>query len=144
MDLPLLVRVAMDPSAAPGTRLLAVTVCKAHAQNLEKDLGRLEANLEKAFPKIDPKERTKVKAEKSGKGGKTPVECAEHISEVSQSVVRSIHQFIFPEQHTVTLNELRQPSLLENLKSLEKMVMDFQKALLRLSPGKKLIAGESK
>jgi hypothetical protein len=144
MDLPLLVRVAMDPSVASGTRLLAVTVCKAHAQNLEKDLSRLDAYLEKAFPKIDINERSKVKAEKPGKAGKTPVECAEHISEASQSAVRSIYQFIFPEQHTVTVKELRQPSLLENLKSLEKMVLDFQKALLRLTPRTTPVAGQSK
>jgi hypothetical protein len=138
MDLPLLIRVALDPSAASETRLLAVTICTAHAQNLEKSLIKLETDLRQALPKVDKKERSS-KTEKTGKAEKTLMESAEQISEAAQTVVQHIHQFLYPEQHSVTLDELRRPSLLDNLRALEKMVMDFQKALLSVH-----VAGKSK
>jgi hypothetical protein len=131
MDLPLLIHAALDPSAASETRLLAVAVCKAHAQNLEKDLNRLETSLRQAFPLVDKKGRSS-RVEKPRKAGKSLEESTEQISEAVQNIVQRIHQFIYPEQHTVTLDELRQPSLLENLGSLAKRVTDFQKALLNV------------
>jgi hypothetical protein len=143
MDLPLLVRVALDPSAASGTRSMAAAVCKSHAQNMGKDLGKLETNLKQAFPQGDKKERSS-KAEKPGKSGETPAESAEHISEAAQNIARHIHRFIYPDQHTVTLEELRQPSLLEDLGSLKRMVFDFQRALSGLPSGKAPVARKNK
>jgi hypothetical protein len=143
LDLPLLVRVASDPSMAPGARSLAVAVCKTHAQNLGKDLGKLEKNLKIAIPQGDKKERSS-KVEKSGKADKKLEESAEQISESAQNIVGHIHRFIYPEQHTVTVDELLQPSLLEDLGSLKKMVLDFQKALQGLPSGKTPIARKNK
>jgi hypothetical protein len=128
MDLPLLARVALEPSTAPGTRSLAVAVCKVHAQNMGKDLGKLETNLKMAIPQADKKERSS-KSEKPGKAEKPSVESAERISDAAQNIIRHIHRFIYSEQHTVTVEELRQPSLLEDLRSLKRMVLDFQNAL---------------
>jgi hypothetical protein len=143
MDLPLLVRVALDSSTASGTRSMAVAVCKAHAKNIGKDLSKLELNLKQAFPQGDKKERSS-KVEKPGKAGKTPAESAEQISEAAQSIARHVHRFIFPDQHTVTLEELRQPSLLENLRSLKRMVSDFQKVLPSIPSAKPPVAFKNK
>jgi hypothetical protein len=143
LDLPPLVRVALDPSMASETRSMAIVVCKAHAQNMGKDLGKLEKYLKMAIPHADKKERSS-KAEKLSKPIKTPVEGAEQISEDAQSIVRYIHQFIYPEQHTVKWNELLQPSLLENLASLKMMVLDFQKALPILPSGKAPVVRKNK
>jgi hypothetical protein len=135
-DLPLLVRVALDPLMASGIRSMAAAVCKSHAQNMEKDLGKLEKNLKQAFPQGDNKKGRSSRVELPGKAGITPAERSEHIAEAAQDIVRQVHRFIYPDQHTVTLEELRQPSLLENLGSLERMVSDFQRALPGLSSGK--------
>jgi hypothetical protein len=139
IDLPLLIRVASDPSTASGTRSMAAAICKSHAQNMGKDLAKLEKNLKQAFPQGD-KIRRSSKAEQPGKAEKTPAESAEQISKAAQELVRHIHRFIYPDQHTVTLEELRQPSILENLGSLERMVWDFQKALPSLPSGKAPVA----
>jgi hypothetical protein len=142
MDLPLLARVAWDPSTASGTRSMAAAVCKAHAQNMVKDLGKLETNLKQAFAQGDKKERSS-KVENPGKAVKSPAESVEQISEAAQNIVRHIHRFIYPDQHTVTLAELRQPSLLENLGSLRRMLLDFQKTL-SLPSGKAPVARKNK
>jgi hypothetical protein len=143
MDLPLLVRVALDPSMASGTRSMAASACKAHAQNMGKDLGKLETNLKQAFPAVDKKERYS-KVEKPDKAGKTPAESAGQMTDAAQNIFRQIHRFIYPEQHTVTLEELRQPSLLENLRLLKRMVSDFQKNLPNPPSGKAPVSRKSK
>jgi hypothetical protein len=135
MDLPLLVRVASDPATAPGTRSMAIAACNAHAQNLGKNLSKLETNLKLALPRSDNKKRSS-KAGKPGKVVINPAESAEQISEAAQKIVRNINKFIYPEQHAVTVSELFQPSLLEDLRSLKAMVLDFPKALPSASAGK--------
>jgi hypothetical protein len=120
---------------------LAVSACKAHAQNMGKILGKLEKNLKLAFPQAGKKERPS-KVEKTGKTGITLKANAEHISETSYNVVLNIRQFMYPSQHSVTLEELRRPSLLEDLSRLKRMVMDFQKALPNL-PSRKAPAGRN-
>jgi hypothetical protein len=143
MDLPMLARLAFDDAGAPAMRSLALAVCKAHALSMGKDLSKLETNLKQAFPKGDKIERTS-KPEKPGKTKSTPVESADQISEDAQNIVHRINKFIYPENHAVGLDELRQPSLLEALSTVEKKVQDFQRALPIPPIGKMLANGKSR
>lgn len=131
MDLPALVRVASDLPPTAELKLQADAVCMGHAQNLGKALGRLRANLSQAIPKPEKKGRPAPRSEKSGKAGKTPVDSAEQISIAAQDVAGRVHRFIYPEQYTVDLEELREPGLLETVKMLEGMVLDFKKELAK-------------
>jgi hypothetical protein len=142
MELPLLAGTAFDSTATPGTRAQAVNICKAHAKQLGKNISKLKANLKQALPRLAEKERL-PKPEKSDKGVGNPIESAEQISEVSQNIAQRVYRFLYPEQHTVNLSELRQPSLLVDLSSLERTILDFQKELPNLPQGKKLSADKS-
>ena len=48
-----------------------------------------------------------------------------------KSIARRVHRFIYPEYYTVELEELRNPSLLESLRTLQRMVLEFQEALAK-------------
>jgi hypothetical protein len=126
MDLPLLVQVASDPSMTSEARSLAGNICKAHAKNMGKIVGKLEKKLKQAMPPGDQKIRS-ANVEKPGKEEGSPAESAEHISVTARNIARRIYQFIYPVQHIVSIRELRQPSLLESLRSLKNMEQDFQK-----------------
>jgi hypothetical protein len=60
------------------------------------------------------------------------VESATLISSAAEKLARRIFNFIYPEQYTVDLDELRQSSLLESLRELKTMNADLQKALAHL------------
>jgi hypothetical protein len=127
-DLPVLARMALDPSAVSELRPLAAAACMEHAQGLGKYLGRVEANLVSAFPKS---KRELSGPEKPGTVWGTPVDGALQIAAAAQNVAQRVYRFIHPEQYTVGLDELRQPSLLQALRALEGMDSDFQKALTK-------------
>ena len=127
-DLPALTRVALDPGMPRAFRLRASAVCRAHAQNMERIIGKLNANLEPAFPHSSKQERGAGPQKPEVPQGST-VERADQIAEYAQSVALRVYQFIHPEHYTVGLDELRQPSLLESLRTLQKMDSEFQRAL---------------
>lgn len=128
--LPLLTRVSVDQSLAHGVRTRANAAGKAHTREMERIAGRLNASLEPAFPHLGRRDPA-IQPEQSESVEKTIVEYADHISDFAQTVCLRVYQFIHPEQFTVGLTELRQPSLLESLKSLQKMGSEFEKALAK-------------
>ncbi len=129
-DLPALTRVALDAGMPPAFRHQASAVCRAHAQNMEKLIGKLNASLEPAFPRSGRQERS-VQPKIPGNPQGSAVERADNLSDYAQSVALRVYQFIHPEHYTVGLDELRQPSLLESLRTLQKMDMEFQKTLAK-------------
>jgi hypothetical protein len=128
--LPLLTRVSVDQSLAHGVRTRANAAGKAHAHEMERIAGRLNASLEPALPYSGRRDRA-VQTEKSDPADIGIVERADRISDFAQTVCLRVNQFIHPEQYTVGLNELREPSLLASLKSLQQMGSEFQKALAK-------------
>ncbi len=129
-DLPALTRVSLDSTLLPGIRSQAAAACLAHTQNLDKYIVKQIKNLEPAFP-------SSKKKESSGKPDKsavpdTPVDRADRLSELAAGTARRVHEFIYPEHYSVGLDELRQPALLESLKSLRKANSDFQSSLSKV------------
>jgi hypothetical protein len=127
-DLPALTRVALDPERAPVVRAQAYAVCLAHAEGLERFAGKLESNLEEAFPSPRKKEQV-IQPEKSGVTLKTPVDRADYLSEFAQETAKRVYQFIYPEHYAIGLDELRRPSQLDSLKTLQIVVLEFEKEL---------------
>ena len=127
-DLPALVHVVMDTSIARELRLTAAAIAGAHAKNLDKYVEKLDGNLKHALPESASETRRSSHPPKPA-AAKAPVEAALNISAAAQTAARRIHHFIYPEQHSVDLDELRQSSLLESLKELRSMSADFQKAM---------------
>jgi len=102
---------------------------------------KLHTSLEPAFPYSGRRDRA-AKPEKNGPAEQTIVEHADHISTFAQTVCLRVYQFIHPEQYTVGLKELRHPSLLESLKSLQEWARDFKSAgKNKVNPGRDSLAG---
>jgi len=130
-DLVALMRVAHDPEGFSDLKPKAIAVAQAHAQNMEKILRKLKASLEQAFPSADRKKRTSSRPAKPVIPAHDALEKAVRISSAAQSISQRVYNFIFPENHTVKLDELRNPSLLESLSVLREMTSDFEKSLGR-------------
>jgi hypothetical protein len=130
-DLSALVRFALDPAVAPELKSKSIRICTVHAQNLEKHIGKLAKDLALAFPKPSKGDRSSSPRDTSNIAGKTLMDSAEQISASTRIVARRVHQFIHPEGYTIGLDELRHPGLLESLKTLRGMVLDFQRAMAK-------------
>jgi hypothetical protein len=128
-DLPELISIALDPVGAPGLRAHAQAVCIEHAKNLNKTLRKLRKNMVFAHPKDVEGIPSAPGMEKAETAEGDLPERAERIFAAAQSLGRNVYRFIYPEQHTVDLDELRQSSLIESLRKLEGMVRDFQEKL---------------
>ena len=128
-DLPALVRLALNPAADPGIALKSAKICTAHAQNLEKQIGKLISTLALAFPKSSRRTQPSAPEASIKIQGKTPVDSAEQISAGARLVAQRVHRFVHPEAYIVGLDELRNPSLLESLRELKAMVSDLQKSI---------------
>jgi hypothetical protein len=135
VDLEALTRVAYDPDQSHDIQSKAIAVCAKHAQGLEKQIAKLTASLELAFPSSERKRRTAIRDAPAISEIRGPAEEVSHISISVQSVGRRVHQFIYPEEYTVELEDLRHPSLLQSLDSLRELVSDFEKSLGK--PGRK-------
>jgi hypothetical protein len=128
-DLPALARVAADHDVATALKQKATAACWMHSQGLIKYVDKLNANLTPAIPKPKKRKHVSSPSEYGSETGKTVVDKAEQISATAQNVARRVHNFIHPENFTVDLDELRQPSLLESLKEMRGMLVGFQKGL---------------
>jgi len=129
-DLPVLARAALDPGMAPALRMQAKTVCLAHLQYLGRAIGKLNGNLEAAFPRPPKKERP-AQPESPALSLKKPVDCADHISDLAQDAAKRVYQFIYPDpdHYSVSLDELRRPGLLDSFKTLQKADQECQTAI---------------
>lgn len=130
-DLPALVQVALDVSLAPDLRSRAGAVGRNHLQNMNRYIEKIEKNLSAAIPGSERTMRTPGSSDKHT-AAKASVESATLISSAAEKLARRIFNFIYPEQYTVDLDELRQSSLLESLRELKTMNADLQKALAHL------------
>jgi len=136
MDMPELISVALNSASALDTREHAQTVCMEHAGNLQKTLNKLRRNLIFAHPKgIEPISQSSG-TEKAEISREDLRECAARISETAQNIGQRVYRFIYPEKHTVDLEDLRRPGLLESLGELERIAQGFQAKLESFHPGK--------
>jgi hypothetical protein len=127
-DLPGLTRVALDPALAPDLRARANAVCMMHAQNLDRYIAKLNSSLEPALPRSHDKAWL-TQPDKPVADLKTPINRADYLSDSAQRAARRIYLFLYPENYSVGLDELRHSSLLESLKILRTTDSDYQKSL---------------
>jgi hypothetical protein len=132
LDLFALARMALDSDIPSDLRSKALAICLAHARNLEKTIGKLSSELAQAIPGSAKWEGGSVQpaADLYIENRLLP-EKAEEIYTYTQNIARRVHRFIYPEYYTIELEELRYPSLLESLRTLQRMVLKFQAALAK-------------
>jgi hypothetical protein len=132
LDLFALVRMALDSGIPSDIRSKALAIGLAHARDLEKNIGKLSSGLAQAIPGSAKWESGSVRPEADLHiENKLLPEKAEQIYTYAQSIARRVHRFIYPEYYTIELEELRYPSLLESLRTLQRMVLKFQQALAK-------------
>ncbi len=134
-DLPDLAEAAFGSSAEPALGPRAAATCLAHAQGVEKQAERLTDNLRRALPKAGKRSRASELPPSTHRSA-PPVENAIQLANGTRSVARRIYSFIHPQNHTVGLVDLREPSLLESLRTLRKMAADFQRSASRAGDAK--------
>ena len=132
LDLFALARMALDSGIPSDIRSKALAICLAHAKNLEKNIGKLVSGLAQAIPGSAKWESGSAQqAAGPHTENKFLAEEAERIYAYTQVIARRVHRFIYPEYYTIELEELRNPSLLESLRTLQCMVLEFQAALAK-------------
>jgi len=131
LDIFSLARLAADPDITPDVRSKAIAIGLAHAKNLEKSVEKLGSDLEQAIPKPPKREGGAIPPPSPKTPGKPMLEEAEQLYRNTQSIARRIHGFVYPEYYTVELQELRKPSLLESIRTLQQMVLEFQNTLAK-------------
>jgi len=125
-DLPGLAEAALDLSAVQDTRLRAKAICLLHAEAIDKYAEKLIRNMLIALPKASKKSKASPGSEADKKEKPSIRERAAAISRASQSVARRIFLFINPQDFGVPLSDLRDPDLLDSLKSLRNMLVAFK------------------
>jgi hypothetical protein len=125
-DLPGLAEVATNPAILPELRSKAAQISKAHAKNMQKELGKLEKSLKYAFPR-SREEKDPSSGQPAGNAGSTYTDMAEQIAGEAEELAFRVNNFLYPKKYTVDLDELRRPGLLKATSRLERMVAEFQK-----------------
>jgi hypothetical protein len=131
LDLLILGRAVVDADIPPDIRSKAIAISSDHAKSLEKNIGKLASALTQAIPRPAKGENKAAPPDKPDTVNKPLLEEAAQIYQSTQSVARRIHCFIYPEYYTVELEELRKPIFIESLRTLQRMVLDFQKTLAK-------------
>jgi hypothetical protein len=132
-DISTLYNMAVDPQISPDLRSLAIDVCKMHVKNLARYLVTMNFHLIHAFPNAGKNPTDSSHSEKLSAGAETPADRAMQISADVQIIVLQVRRFIYPKKFDVNLDELRQPGIIESIKTLQKNISEFQKSLEKLN-----------
>ncbi|MDR1726975.1 MAG: hypothetical protein LBT74_03455 [Acidobacteriota bacterium] len=135
-DLCELVQTALEPAFDAALRRRAALVCRGHAKDLAKSVEDLRKDLSYAFPK--PKEG----GGKPSGGGASPRPSSppEYVAKTAGIAVKArelssrVYSFVYPTEHTVSLDELRRPGLVDALEAFEAEARDFAKGIATFSP----------
>jgi hypothetical protein len=127
-DLQDLSTVGFDPSYGADDNARARTLCMTHAAGVDECASKLDQNLRRAFP--DPARRTKPQAKgRASFSSASAPEIAARIAREAETVAQRVYRFIYPDQFTVGIADLRDPGLLESLAALRRMAAAYQQKL---------------
>jgi hypothetical protein len=107
-DLPALGEAAFGPDAPADTRTRARAVWLDHAREVGKDASPVQPQYAPAEAAHSPYDRVML------------------ISNQAVDLAQRVVRFLYPQTHTVNLADLRESSLLDALKALQKTVADFE------------------
>ncbi len=126
IDLPSLADAAYGNDIIPDLRNRAREVCSDHAREVGKCAARLAESLDHALPRGTGNTPSAQPAKESHPAPASPPEGALKVSQQAQALGRRILLFLYPQAHTVTLDDLREPNLIDSLKALQQMASDFE------------------
>jgi hypothetical protein len=125
-DLPALAGAAFGADTSPDTVNRARAVCSQHAREAGRCAARLADNLGHALPRGDQR-ATGVRPQKEVRlSSHLATENASLVSRQALELERRVMLFFYPEAHTVSLQDLRAPGLIDALKAFQRTVSDFE------------------
>jgi hypothetical protein len=125
-DLPALASAGYGDDLMPEIRNRARAVCLEHAREVGKCAARLAESLSRALPQGAKKAATAPNAPRAQSAAASPYDHALLVAGQAQETGSRIMRFLYPQAHTVTLADLRHPSLIDELRALQKAVSDFE------------------
>ena len=120
-DLPALTHLASDPTLDSDLRLLAFKTCRSQVRGMEKQIDKLNKNLNQMLPKGKNMQELRSEDMPGINEEALPLEIALKISEKAEAIARQVYSFIYPDNHSVDLKELRNPGILTALMMLQEL-----------------------
>jgi hypothetical protein len=124
-NLPALARVAFDPEETPALSLRALAVCREHTQRLQTYEKKLKDNLSLALPSTLRTGRKTTPIEQTTITRATAFDFAVLLARKIQDLSNSVYGFIYPDNQTVTLADLRDPPLIQSLETIQRDTAEF-------------------
>lgn len=129
-----LTRMGTDRALDPKLESLAARISMDHCRDMEKLAEKLQKSLERALPgdartidadsaRPDPDETCSIR------------DLADRIYESSREIFQGVRSFLYPEHHTVQLEELRRPGILVSLEELRELQKEYLKRMSQDSDG---------
>jgi hypothetical protein len=133
-ELPALVSFGFGRGASPGLKSRVTAICLKHAQEIERDASRLEDNLKQALPSESRRQRGDSEDSTDGGGTLSLLAAAQRVADAADAAARRVYRFIYPQLHTVAVTDLKEPPLLNGLRTLRRLTSEFQEAIRRQRP----------
>ena len=139
VDMPELIRTAQESAFGIPLRRRAREVCRDHVKDLVKSVERLRKDLARAFPRASINKSSEPGKKKASSVSSSPsslsafIEGAETIAASALELSSRVHRFIYPTEHTVSLDDLRQPGLTASLEVFEAEIRRFERELAYFS-----------
>lgn len=127
--LPALACVAFNPEAKADLRNQALDICRAHARKLEKYTKNLSNDLIRVLPKTSEASDKTVQARNQSAVNISSIYIATRLAAEAQDLSLQVYRFLYPKNHTVGLDDLRHPKLLQSMEKLQKRTEEFQNAI---------------
>ncbi len=126
VDLPSLAGAAYGDDIFSDIRNRARAVCSNHSREVGKCAARLAESLGHALPRGTGNTPSAQPSKESRPASASPHEGALLVAQQARDLERRILLFLYPQAHTVTLDDLREPNLIDSLKTLQQTVSDFE------------------
>lgn len=124
IDLPSLADAAYGEGASADARNRARAVCFDHSREVGKCAARLAESLGHALPRGSGSAAAQP-SRAPLPGSASPHAGALLVAHQAQDLERRILLFLYPQAYSVTLADLREPGLIDSLKTLQQTVSDF-------------------
>ncbi len=121
-----LAQVAFDPAAKKELRRRALAICKKHAKELQKYTEKLNDNLSKALPMASGQNTRAESIDKEIPANGSPFALAALLAGESKDLSNGVYRLIFPTDHSVTLEDLKNPPLIRSLEKIQVILARFR------------------
>lgn len=128
-DLAALAGAGYGADIVADSKARARAVCLDHVREIGKCAGKLVENLRHAFPRGKAETASPQSAKKAAEI--SAYDSALNVVSEAHGFTDRMLRFLYPQSHTVSLADLREPRLIDLLKTLQQAVADFERSAQR-------------